>query len=61
MSIEDAKRTLKGMGKTITHNTPGPKQLWQGFKETHTPALIPLIAIAILLLFGEPFCRWLTH
>lgn len=61
MSLKDAERTLKGMGKTIHHNAPGPNALWQGFKETHTPALPVFIAIAVLLAFGEPFCHWLTH
>ncbi len=61
-SLEEAKRTLKGMGKTIAHNTPGPKHLWQGFLETHvySPAFPFLVLIGLLLLFGQPLMDWLT-
>lgn len=62
MIFKDVERTLKGMGKTIKQNTPGPKQLGQGFLETHvySPAFPFLVMIGFLLLFGEPICTWLT-
>lgn len=63
MSLKDAGHTIKGIGKTIWQNAPGPRELGQGFLETHffSPALPFLVGIAFLLLFGEPIVRWLTR
>jgi len=61
MSLKDAERNLKGLGKLIARNAPGPKHLVLGFHETVRPVLPIWIAIAFLLLFGEPFVHWLTH
>lgn len=61
MSRQDAKRTLRDMGKTIANNTPGPQQLAQGFREAVGPVLPLWALVAILLLFGEPFVRWLVQ
>lgn len=61
MSLKDAERTLKGMGKTIAQNTPGPEHLAQGFRETVGPVLPIWIVIMFLLVFGEPIMHWLTH
>jgi hypothetical protein len=62
MSLEDAKRTLRGMGNTVWRNTPGPSALWQGFLQTHvfSPAAPFLVLIVFMLLFGEPIIHWLT-
>ena len=61
MSLKDAERNLKGMGRTIAQNTPGPAQLWQGAKETARGIWVVWAAIGFLLLFGEPIAHWLTH
>ena len=56
-----AVRTLKGMGRTIAQNTPGPKQLAYGFRETARGIWVVWVAIGFLLLFGEPIAHWLAH
>jgi hypothetical protein len=61
VSLKDAEHTLKGMGATISHNTPGPRQLAQGFRETVGPVLRIWFVIGFLLLFGEPIAHWLAH
>lgn len=61
IDIEDAKRTLHGMGRTVRHNLPGPEHLAQGFRETVMPVLPVWIVIAFLLLFGEPLVKWLCQ
>ena len=61
MSLKDAERNLKGMGRTIAQNTPGPKELAYGFRETARGIWVVWVAIAIILMFGEPIARWLAH
>ena len=61
MSLKDAERTLKGMGRTIGQNTPGPKELAQAAREVISMVWLWWIAIAFMLLFGEPIVYWLTH
>lgn len=61
MSLKDAERNLRGMGKTIASNTPGPAQLMQGARETARGIWPIWIAIALMYFFGEPFAHWLTH
>ena len=61
MSLKDAERNLKGVGKTIARNTPGPKDLAYGFRESAKGIWIVWVFIAFLLLFGEPIAQWLTQ
>jgi hypothetical protein len=61
MSLKDAERNLKGMGKTIKQNIPGPNNLAYGFQETARGIWPIWIAIGFILLFGEPIAYWLTH
>jgi hypothetical protein len=61
MSLKDAERNLKGMGKTIARNTPGPKELMQGARETARGIWVVWVAILFLLVFGEPIAHWLAH
>lgn len=61
MSLKDAERNLKGMGKTIASNMPGPAQLMQGARETARGIWPIWVAIGFMLLFGEPIAHWLTH
>lgn len=52
-------RTLSRLGKTVVHNLPGPSHLAEGFRQTVYPVLPIWGLIVVLLLFGEPFVRWL--
>jgi len=61
MSLKDAERNLKGMGRTIASNTPGPAQLLQGAKETARGIWPIWFFIGFILLFGEPIARWLAN
>ena len=61
MSLKDAKRNLEGMGKTIKQNTPGPKELWYGARETARGIWPIWIIIILMLLFANPIGYWLAH
>lgn len=61
MSLKDAKQNLKAMGKTIAQNTPGPKELLVGAKETARGVWPIWLAIIFLVLFAEPIIRWLVR
>ncbi len=61
MSLKDAERNLKGMGKTIWQNTPGPANLAYGFRETARGIWPIWLFILFIVLFGEPIAHWLTH
>lgn len=60
-SLEEAKRNLKGMGKTIAQNTPGPKELMYGARETARGIWPIWLFIGFMLLFGEPIAHWFAH
>ena len=59
--FKQAGPILKGMGTTIAQNTPGPKELAYGFRETARGIWVVWVFIALLLLFGEPIAHWLAH
>ena len=61
MSLKDAKRNLEGMGKTIKQNTPGPKELMYGARETARGIWPIWLFIGFIMLFGEPIAHWLSH
>lgn len=61
MSLKDAERNLKGMGRTIARNAPGPKELMQGARETARGIWVIWVFIIFLLVFGEPIAHWLSH
>ena len=61
IDLKLAERNLKGMGRTIAQNTPGPKELAYGFRETARGIWPIWIVIAFICFFGEPIAHWLTH
>ena len=61
MSLKDAERTLKGMGKTIKQNTPGPKELLYGARETARGIWPIWVLILLMYFFAEPITHWLVQ
>lgn len=62
MSLKDAERTLKGLGKTVKQNAPGPKELGGAAKELFWgPLGLIWCVIIFLLLFGDSIMYWLVH